>query len=232
MNVVTLLIEGRRQAMACRRCSVADTPVARMRGLLGRKSLAPDEGILLQPASSIHTAFMLFAIDAVFLNDDLEVLAVRSNLRPWRMASCRGAKAVLELAAGEAGRQGIEVGDRLVTFEAPPVVELDLADLFERVGAMLADDVSSERNGWDDVEGVLTEGYAQTIALEAERSRIERRLAERTASRMQKRTSQTRSLVARREAIDRDIHCLRALLAELYDHGRPLRDASPSSRAA
>jgi uncharacterized membrane protein (UPF0127 family) len=232
MDVVTLLIEGRKQAIACGRCSVADTPVPRMRGLLGRKSLAPDEGILLQPASSIHTAFMLFSIDAVFLSGDLEVLAVRSNLRPWRMASCRGAKAVLELAAGEAGRQGIEVGDRLVIFEAPPSVELDLADLFERVGAMLAGDVSREPNGWDDIEGLLTEGYAQTLALEAERSRIERRLAERNTSRMQKWTAQTRSLAARREAIDRDIHCLRALLAELYDHGRPIRDASPSSRAA
>lgn len=232
MNVVTLLIEGRRQGMACERCAVADKPASRMRGLLGRKSLASGEGILLQPASSIHTAFMLFAIDAVFLNNDLEVLAVSSNLRPWRIASCRGAKSVLELTAGEAARQGIEVGDRLVVFEAPPAVDLDLADLFERVGTMLAGDVSTGPNGWDDIAGLLTEGYAQTLALEAERSRIEHRFADRTASRMQRWTAQTRSLAARREAIDRDIHCLRALLAELYDHGRDLRDSSPSSRAA
>jgi uncharacterized membrane protein (UPF0127 family) len=231
-TVVTLLIDGRTRAIACERCTIADTPASRMRGLLGRKRLPGDEGILLQPASSIHTAFMLFPIDVVFLNEAFEVLSVRSRLKPWRTASCRGAKAVLELAAGEAERRGVQVGDRLVVFEAQPAIDLDLADLFERVGAMLAADMNDRSTGWADVERLLTEGYAQTLALESERLRIERRLAERNASRMQKRTAQTRSLATRREAIDSDTHCLRALLAELYDHGRHLRDASPSSRAA
>jgi uncharacterized membrane protein (UPF0127 family) len=231
-SVVTLLIEGRTGAIVCERCTIADTPASRMRGLLGRKGLPGDEGILLQPASSIHTAFMLFPIDVVFLSEDFEVLDVRSQLKPWRTASCRGAKVVVELAAGEAERRGVEVGDRLIVFEAQPAIDLDFADLFERVGAMLADEMNDRSKGWSNVEGLLTEGYAQTLALESERLRIERRLAERNATRMQKWTAQTRSLAARLEAIDRDIHCLRALLAELYDQGRHLRDAGPSSRAA
>jgi uncharacterized protein len=99
--------------VACERCVVADTPLARMRGLLGRRSLAPEEGILLRPASSVHTLFMRFPIDVVFLDRELAVLRVVPVLRPWRAASRRRAAAVLELAAGESERRGIHAGDRL-----------------------------------------------------------------------------------------------------------------------
>jgi uncharacterized membrane protein (UPF0127 family) len=98
----------------CERCVLADTALARMRGLLGRGSLASGEGILLRPASSVHTAFMRFAIDAVFLDRDLRVLEVTPDLRPWRTAGRRNARAVLELPAGEAARRGLEAGDLLV----------------------------------------------------------------------------------------------------------------------
>jgi len=59
-------------------------------------------------------AFMRFPIDAVFLDRELRVLKVASDLRPWRAAGSRGAKAVLEIPAGEAERRGVTVGDRLV----------------------------------------------------------------------------------------------------------------------
>ena len=88
-----------------------------MKGLLGRAHLPPGEGILLRPASSIHTHFMPFAIDAVFVDDDLRVLKVAERLRPWRMAGRRGARAVIELAAGECERRGVRDGDRLVAVD-------------------------------------------------------------------------------------------------------------------
>jgi uncharacterized membrane protein (UPF0127 family) len=84
-----------------------------MKGLLGRRELPPGEGILLRPASSIHTAFMRFPIDVVFLDREGTVLKVEPALPAWRASSCRGSKAVIELAAGEAGRRGLKVGDRL-----------------------------------------------------------------------------------------------------------------------
>jgi uncharacterized membrane protein (UPF0127 family) len=56
---------------------------------------------------------MRFPIDAVFLSAELEVLSVRSELPAWRMAAGRGARAVLELAAGEAARRGVTSGSRL-----------------------------------------------------------------------------------------------------------------------
>jgi uncharacterized protein len=108
---VELQTDGR---AVCERCAVATNPFARMRGLLGRKGLAEGEGILLRPASSVHTAFMRFAIDAVFLDADLRVLRVAADLKPWRAAGCRGARAVLELSSGESERRGVRPGDRLV----------------------------------------------------------------------------------------------------------------------
>src|ERR1700716_2995563 len=84
------------------RCLLARSPWARMRGLLGRASLAPHEAMLFRPAGSIHMFFMRFTIDAVFCDRDLAVLEVVPSLRPWRMASHRGAKVVVELAEGAA----------------------------------------------------------------------------------------------------------------------------------
>jgi uncharacterized membrane protein (UPF0127 family) len=94
---------------------VAATPVSRLKGLLGRRGLARDEGLLIRPSSSIHMFFMRFPIDAVFLDRDLVVRKVVSELRPWRIAVARGAKSVVELSAGEAARRGVAVGDRLTS---------------------------------------------------------------------------------------------------------------------
>ena len=95
------------------RCWVASSPLARMRGLLGRSGLETGEGILLRPASSVHTFFMRFAIDVVFLGGEGEVLKVADRVPPWRTTAAKGARAVVELGAGEAGRRGIRVGARL-----------------------------------------------------------------------------------------------------------------------
>jgi uncharacterized membrane protein (UPF0127 family) len=84
-----------------------------MKGLLGRRALEPGAGLFLRPARSVHTAFMRFAIDVVFLDRDLTVLGFKPNLRPWRVAAWRGAHVVLELRAGECERRGIRIGQRL-----------------------------------------------------------------------------------------------------------------------
>lgn len=97
----------------CERCLLAETPLTRLRGLLGRAGLERGEGILLRPASSIHMWFMRFPIDAVFLDSENRVLRIAGHLKPWRMAGCRGAKAVVELPAGECERVGLRPGDRL-----------------------------------------------------------------------------------------------------------------------
>ena len=98
----------------CERCVDAARPLARLKGLLGRRALESDEGIYLRPASSVHTFFMRFPIDAVFVDGEGRVLKVAAGLRPWRAAGCRGARAVLELSSGESERRGVRPGDQLV----------------------------------------------------------------------------------------------------------------------
>jgi uncharacterized protein len=99
--------------VVCERVLVADSPLSRLKGLLGREGLERGEGLLLRPASAVHTCFMRFPIDAVFLNRDLVVLGIADGLEPWRAAARRGAKAVLELPAGASASSGLRVGDEL-----------------------------------------------------------------------------------------------------------------------
>jgi len=88
---------------------------ARSRGLLGRKGLAPGEGLLLDPCSGIHTFGMAFPIDAVFLNRAGEVVHLVRSMSPFRMSRyVFSARTVLELRAGTIQESEIRVGDRLV----------------------------------------------------------------------------------------------------------------------
>jgi uncharacterized protein len=103
--------------VVCERCVLADNPWTRLKGLLGRRGLEHGEGLLIRPTGSIHMFFMRFPIDAVFLDRDMHVLKVTSDLKPWRMAAKKGAKQVLEIAAGEASKRGVEPGQRLVLAE-------------------------------------------------------------------------------------------------------------------
>ncbi len=70
----------------CERTCVADTPFTRMKGLLGRDGLEQGEGLLLRPASSVHTWFMRFPIDVVFLDRELVVVGIADEVEPWRAA--------------------------------------------------------------------------------------------------------------------------------------------------
>jgi uncharacterized protein len=110
----TTVITNRAGSVVCESCAIADSFTRRLRGLLGRTDLAPGEGLLLRPSGSIHTWFMNFAIDAVFLDRDLRVVHIAGSIPPWRTARGRSARAVLELAAGEADRRRIGIGDVLV----------------------------------------------------------------------------------------------------------------------
>lgn len=110
-KVVTLI--AHEDQVVCERCKVAETPFTRLAGLLGRRQLPVGEGLLLRPAPSIHTFFMRFPIDVVYLDYDFTVLGASPNVKPWRVAGRYGTRAILELPAGEWERHGIEPGERL-----------------------------------------------------------------------------------------------------------------------
>jgi uncharacterized membrane protein (UPF0127 family) len=94
------------------RLEIADKPLKRMKGLLGRSSMSPDEGMLFRPAGSIHMFFMKIPLDVVFCDAELRVLKVVRDLQPWKTAGAKGAKVTIELGVG--GAAPIEPGDQLV----------------------------------------------------------------------------------------------------------------------
>jgi uncharacterized protein len=90
------------------------TSFERMKGLLGRKELSRDRVLWISPCSSIHTFFMAFPIDVIFLNRQGQVLRIYRSLNPWRLSWWHpSAIGVLEAAAGSADAWNINVGDRL-----------------------------------------------------------------------------------------------------------------------
>jgi len=92
---------------------VAVTRRDRRKGLLGRGELASSSALILAPCAAIHTMFMRFDIDAVFVDDDGRAVKVVRDMMPWRIAAQPFAHAVVELPAGSLREGSVEVGDRL-----------------------------------------------------------------------------------------------------------------------
>jgi len=81
--------------------------------LLGSAVLHASQGLLISPCNSVHTWFMQYPIDVVFLDADKAVLLVAPDVQPWRAKTCWAAKSALELAAGRAAHLGIAAGSKL-----------------------------------------------------------------------------------------------------------------------
>jgi uncharacterized membrane protein (UPF0127 family)/CheY-like chemotaxis protein len=137
----TLTLRREDGRIVCDSVIVADGAFRRLRGLLGRKALRADEGIVLRPAWSIHTAFMRFSIDVVFVDAEQVVMRIAPGLRPFKTASCRGAREVVELAAGECARRGLAPGDRVAWASRDVVNALAIKESpplqVERLGTVL-----------------------------------------------------------------------------------------------
>ena len=110
-DVVDHLDLTRTDGLLVCRARVASSFGARFRGLMLTAALPTGTGLLFPRTSSVHTHFMRFPIDVVFLDPEGRVRSIRPELAPWRFASCRGAGSVLELAAGAAARLGLAEGD-------------------------------------------------------------------------------------------------------------------------
>ena len=92
---------------------VADTSAKRRTGLLKHSRLDPGDGLWITPCESVHTFFMKFAIDLVYLDRNKKVRKVRHAVPPWRLSACLTAHSILELPAGTAKETGTERGDEL-----------------------------------------------------------------------------------------------------------------------
>lgn len=95
------------------RLEVADSAPKRNKGLLGRNGLARGEGLWIIPCESVHTFFMRFPIDLVYLDRTNKIKKVRSAVGPWRLSACLSAHSILELPAGTIRETFTHCGDIL-----------------------------------------------------------------------------------------------------------------------
>jgi len=94
------VINPARGTILATRLEVAASGPTRRKGLLGRSGLAQGEGLWIVPCESVHTFFMRFPIDLVYLDRENRVRKVRSAVGAWRMSGCLSAHSVIELPAG------------------------------------------------------------------------------------------------------------------------------------
>jgi uncharacterized protein len=106
------LHDHRGQVLASRLYGAFDS-ASRRRGLLGRERFDEGEAIVIAPCNAVHTFFMRFPIDVVYLDRKGRVVKVKPNLRPGRVNGSWRGFAVVELAAGTAARLGLREGDVL-----------------------------------------------------------------------------------------------------------------------
>jgi uncharacterized membrane protein (UPF0127 family) len=90
---------------------VAGSGPKRSKGLLGRKALLPGEGLWIIPCEAVHTFFMQFPIDLVYIDRKCRVRKATPNVPAWRLSACLSAHSVLELPAGTIERTHTSTGD-------------------------------------------------------------------------------------------------------------------------
>ena len=89
----------------------ADSFFTRLRGLIGRK-IKPNQGLIISPCNQVHTHFMGYSIDVIFMNSSFEVLHIERDMKAWRFSKLvKHGRYVLELSAHAADK--ISVGDRI-----------------------------------------------------------------------------------------------------------------------
>ena len=110
-----IVINASQDKVIAQEVSVANTFWERLVGLLRYKELKEDEGLIIKPSKMIHTFFMSFAIDVIFIDGQGQVLELVKNLEPNRISPfVVETEQVIELASGVIQQRGIEVGEKIV----------------------------------------------------------------------------------------------------------------------
>jgi len=87
---------------------------SRLIGLMFRASLPEGQGLWIEPCADIHSCFMRFHFDAIFISKDLKIVALEKDVAPWKLIwTKKGARSVLELPSGTINKTQCQVGDQL-----------------------------------------------------------------------------------------------------------------------
>jgi len=109
-----LVINLDKGTVLAKKVLVADNFFHRLKGLIGTSDLESETGLLITPCSSIHTFFMNYSIDVVFLDHQNRVCGILHSLPPYRLGPIvKGARKALELKAGVCSATSTEIGDHI-----------------------------------------------------------------------------------------------------------------------
>ena len=108
------IINQTKKIVLAENANLADTPFKRIKGLIGRRSLRDGEALIIKPCNSIHTFFMNFPIDVIFVGKNHKIVKIISGLAPFRLSPIYlGSAYVIELSAGTVSPESAVVGDNL-----------------------------------------------------------------------------------------------------------------------
>lgn len=108
------LINKKNEKILADNIKIANNPFSRMKGLLGKQKLNSGEGLHIMPCNSIHSCFMKFRFDAIFLNKKNEVVAFIENMPAWKFSKIYfSAYSVVELSSGIIKETETNIGDVL-----------------------------------------------------------------------------------------------------------------------
>jgi len=112
MHTFTVIMESTKRTIL-QEVNTADRFLSRLLGLMGRRHLPQGHALWLPRTDSIHTCFMRFPIDVIYLDSRQRVKKIVSAMKPWRLSWCAGADSVLEAPAGWAEAVGLRKGEKL-----------------------------------------------------------------------------------------------------------------------
>ena len=113
------LKNSRSGAVLASSVELAVTSAERRRGLLGREAMEPDSALVITRCAAVHTFWMRFAIDVVFVDSSRTVQKIVEELAPWRMAGALFASTAIEFPAGTLKQGALQVGDRVYLTAEP-----------------------------------------------------------------------------------------------------------------
>ena len=112
------IISKKNNIIVVKKLIIADNPISRTIGLLLKKSFEAGEGLLIKPCNSIHSHFMRFSFDAVFLDKENKIVYLIKQMSPWKISPIiRSAYSILEIPSGTAAIHNLEINDVLEILE-------------------------------------------------------------------------------------------------------------------
>jgi len=112
-RVIYNLFNKSKSCLIASKALVADNFLLRLKGLMFRKSMDEEEALIFYHTSSIHTFFMRFPIEVVFLNQKMQVIEIYEELEPRRVVFSTSASIAIELSACKTSDKTLEIGDIL-----------------------------------------------------------------------------------------------------------------------